>query len=382
MKRYLSTLLPPILDKKIVLIAGPRQSGKTTLAKSLFGKTEYLNYDDELHREKIIKRHWLRDAECVIFDELHKMKEWKRWIKGIYDTEGISPRLLVTGSAHMEAFSHVGDSLAGRYFQFRLYPLDVKEAVTYWKNDPQEAIERLLMFGGFPEPFLEGSIDFYKVWQKTHLDIILRQDFLDLYSVRSLKNIEILLQLLLPRVASTVSFSNLSRDLQVDHNSVKSWLASLESIYALFRITPYHKNIARSLLKEPKFYFYDVGRVREFGPRLENLVAICLIKELHYLEDTKGLSCSLHFLRTKDGHEIDFLIVIDDCPILCIEVKTSDDTVSKSFALFRKYIPSVKMIQLVYDMKHDYDTPAGVQVRRLAPFLAELDLLRYVNATE
>jgi predicted AAA+ superfamily ATPase len=133
------------------------------------------------------------------------MKDWKRWLKGIYDTEGIQPKLLVTGSAHMDAFSKVGDSMAGRYRHFTIFPIDVCEGIQYWRPESKVVVSQLMNMSGFPEPFLENDIDFYRVWQKTHLDIILRQDFLDLYSVRSIKNIEILLQLLTPRVGSSVS---------------------------------------------------------------------------------------------------------------------------------------------------------------------------------
>jgi uncharacterized protein len=372
MERYLKSNLYQALEKKIVFLCGPRQAGKTTLARSLFEKYDYLNFDDDIHRERILKRHWRRDTECIIFDELHKMKHWKRWLKGIYDTEGIRPRILVTGSAHMDAFTKVGDSLAGRYINFRLYPLDVEESIHVWKNDSSLALERLLSFGGFPEPFIEGEIDFYRVWQRTHLDIILRQDFLDLYSVRSIKSIEILLHMLEPRVASSVSYSNLSQDLQVDHNTVKSWITSLENIYAIFKITPFHQNIARSLLKEPKFYFYDIGRVKDDGARLENLVALSILKQLHYLQDTKGLDCQLYYLRTKDGVEVDFLVVIDSNPILAIEVKTSDKDVSKGLKHFKKFLPNTQMVQLVYDLKDEFDTPEGIQIRKMDTYLAAL----------
>jgi len=186
MDRYLSTLLKKDSDKKIVILSGPRQSGKTTLTKQLFKSFDYLNFDASEDRDAILKKHWRRDVDCVLFDELHKMPEWKRWLKGIFDTQGNRPRLLVTGSANLETFRKVGDSLAGRYFSYRLHPLDLKEGVACWQNNPQEVFDRLMRYGGFPEPFLEGTPDFYRRWQKSHLDIILRQDFLDLYSIRSI----------------------------------------------------------------------------------------------------------------------------------------------------------------------------------------------------
>lgn len=372
MDRYLSALIKKDSDRKIVLLSGPRQSGKTTLSKQLFTQYEYLNFDSAEDRAAILKKHWKRDVDCILFDELHKMPEWKRWLKGVYDTEGNRPRLVVTGSANLDTFRKVGDSLAGRYFQFRLHPLDMEEGVVYWQNNPEEVFKRLMTYSGFPEPFLEGSVDFYNRWQKTHLDIILRQDFLDLYAIRSIKSIEILLELLKPRVSSTTSYANLALDLQVDPKSVQSWLTMLENMYAVFRITPYHKNIARSLIKEPKFYFYDIARVTDYGARLENLVACALFKRVQYLEDIHGTKGSVHYLRTKEGVEIDFLITLDDKPVLCIEVKTSDEAISKSFNHFRKYIGKAQCVQLVLNLKREYDTADGIQVRNLTTYLSNL----------
>ncbi|MEN8236550.1 MAG: ATP-binding protein [Pseudomonadota bacterium] len=372
MDRYLAKYIKQDADKKVVLISGPRQSGKTTLVQQLFNKYDYLNFDASEDRIAIFKKQWKRDVESVLFDELHKMNKWKRWLKGIYDTEGNRPRLLVTGSANLNTFRKVGDSLAGRYFQYRLHPLDIEEGITYWQDKPREVFQRLMQCSGFPEPFLEGSAQYYKRWQKSHLDIILRQDFLDLYSVHSIKLIEILFDLLKPRVSSPIAYANLARDLNVAPKSVQNWLSMLENIYAIFRVTPYHNNVARSLLKEPKLYFYDIGRVVDTGARLENLVACALLKRIEFLEDTRGVTGTLHYLRTKDGVEIDFLVVIDGQPRLCVEVKISDDTPAKNFAHFRKYIGEAQCVQLVLNLKREYDTPDGVQIRDLVTYLSRL----------
>lgn len=379
MQRYLYQDMHQDANEKIILLSGPRQVGKTTLSKSLFLESAYLNYDLSEAREAIINKHWRRDVDCVIFDELHKMKNWKQWLKGIYDTEGIHPRLIVTGSANMDAFTKVGDSLAGRYFQFRLHPFDVKESMHVIKDpNPQAIVDRLLNLSGFPEPFLKGSETFYRRWKKTHLDVILRQDFIDLTSIRSIKSIELLVDLLAQRVASPISFSNLAQDLQADHKTIKSWVLLLENFYVLFKISPYHHNIARAILKEPKFYFFDIARVKEIGPRVENLVACALLKEIHYLEDTQGLDLKLHYVRTRDGKEVDFLIVKDDTPIFCCEVKTSDTTPSPSLLLIQKQFNLKKPLQLVLNCIKEFDTQEGIQIRDLAHYLAHFSLMDYL----
>lgn len=378
MDRYLLQNILNDCNSKVVLISGPRQGGKTTVAKMLFKNYVYLNYDLSEDRDFIMRKYWLRDVDGVIFDELHKMPEWKRFIKGVFDNEGCKPNLIVTGSANMDAFTKVGDSLAGRYFQYRLHPLDIKEGVRFWQDNPAAVFDRIMNYSGFPEPFLKGDTSYYRRWQRTHIDVILRQDFLDLYAVRSIKSIEVLVELLSHRVASSISYINLSNDLQVDPKSVKSWIAMLENFYILFTVTPYHHNIARSLLKEPKVYFFDIGRVVDLGARLKNLVACALLKEIHYLEDVTGCKASLHYLKTKEGHEIDFLVVVDDKPIICIEVKSSDDQLSKNFYRFNKHLNTKHSVQLALNLKKEYDSEEGVQVRDLVSFLAKFDLANFL----
>jgi len=376
MKRYLTHHILNDLEDKIVLLMGPRQCGKTTLAKQLLGEYDYFNYDAAEDRLVLREKAWNRQKDLIIFDELHKMDEWKRWLKGIYDTEGIPPKLLVTGSARLDVHRKVGDSLAGRYFQYRLHPLDLKEALQYANGESEIVLfERLWNCSGFPEPYLKGDKAYYKRWRRTHLDIILRQDLVDMHAVKDIKAIETLVLLLKKRVGSTVSYANLARDLERDINTIKRWLELLENLYIIFRVTPYSKNIMRTILKEPKFYFYDHTYAEESNSsKLENLVACALLKELHYIEDTTGTKVSLHYLRTKEGKEIDFLVCQDAHPTHMIEVKVSDDQPSKSFQHFAKFISGVESIQLVKELKREKTYLEGIAIRKLPQWLGKINL--------
>ena len=186
---------------------------------------------------------------------------------------------------------------------------------------------------------------------------------------------ETMIEMLRHRVGSPVSYNSLARDLQKDSKTIKRWMEILESLYVVFKVTPYHKNIARSLLKEPKFYFYDTaGIYGDSGIKLENIVAAALLKELHFLEDTLGYNARLHYLRNKDGREIDFLIVIENTPIIMLEVKWADDTLSKNFRYFSKLLPQVHKIQLVKELAREKSYNSGVKVVSAGKWLNRLDL--------
>lgn len=125
MDRIQTTYIIKDLAKKMVLVAGPRQVGKTYLARQVakeFNNPVYLNYDNIADRQIILNQAWLETTDLLILDELHKMPEWKNYLKGIYDTKSTHLQILVTGSARLDIFDKIGDSLTGRYF-LRLYHL-------------------------------------------------------------------------------------------------------------------------------------------------------------------------------------------------------------------------------------------------------------------
>ena len=372
LKRYLSSCLSQDMKNKILIVTGPRQCGKTTLAKQLDTSFDYLNYDEREHHKIILEKSWDRKKKYIILDELHKKKNWKLWLKGLYDTEGIPPGLVVTGSARLDTYRKAGDSLAGRFFHFRLHPFDLKEIRQLRICPIEEALERLCVFGGFPEPFLSASQSFYGKWKKAHLDIILRQDILTLESIKSLSSIETLVQLLRDRVGSPLSYVSLAEDLHCAPKTVKNWLTILENMYVIFKITPWHKNVARSLVKAPKFYFYDTAQVRSPSARLENCVACSLLKEIHFREDVKGERWGLFYLRDKDRKEVDFLISKHNQPFCLVEVKTKQDHLSEGLRFFSKKFSNLQKVQLVHQLKREKTFPEGVEIRELSSWLSRM----------
>ena len=373
MERSIAPFVLKDLQKKIVLVSGPRQVGKTTLAKNLMKEYDYFNFDNSEHRLALNEKSWDRRKPLVIFDELHKMPEWKTYLKGIFDVEGTKPALLVTGSAKLDAFKKLGDSLAGRFFSYRLHPLDVKEASSL--IEPEEALTRLLNVGGFPEPFLENDPVFYARWKKSHIDVILRQDLFDLAAIQDILSVETLIEMLRSRVGSPISYANLAQDLKKEPKTVKSYLELLESLYIIFPVRPWHRNIARSILKEPKYYFFDTAMVKgDDGKKLENAVACVLKKQSHFMEDTRGVSTELCYLRTKNGNELDFVLSQDDELTHAYEIKLSDSSRSASFSHFEATLAKARRIQIVMNCEREKTFPDGLEIRKAAAYLATIDV--------
>lgn len=367
MERLLKKAIQNDLENKIVLVSGPRQVGKTTLSKELFKKFTYLNFDSSDDRKIIANNSWDRSKDLIIFDELHKKPKWKSWIKGIYDTEGVRPRLLVTGSARMDVFKKGGDSLAGRHFHFRLHPFTVAELKG--QMPAEDCLDRLLKVGGFPEPFLNGTEDFAKRWRSSHLERILKEDLLELEQVRNIKLVEVLTDLLAERVGSAVSYSSLARDLEVSPHTVKKWIGILESLYVIFVVPSYSKNLARAILKEPKIYFYDTGRIKDDpAARFENVIALSLLKKLHHGQDLRGEKSQLYYVRDKEKREVDFLTVVDGKIHDLVEVKLSDDKLSPHLSYFAERLKPATATQVVLNLKRDLSVK-GISIRKAVEWL-------------
>ena len=376
MRRYLESSILNDLSKKMVIITGPRQVGKTFLAKQIaekFRRPQYMNYDNQQDAKIIDNARWSLDSDLLIFDELHNKNNWKSFLKGLYDKRVESQAILVTGSARMETFRQSGESLAGRYYHLRLHPFSVREMKD--NMSASEALRRLLTAGGFPEPFLSESETDADRWRKQYFTDIIREDILEFSRINEIRTMKILVEMLRNRVGSPLSLRSLSEDLQVSPNTVGRYVDILSSLFIIFLIRPYHRNIARSIQKEPKIYFYDTAAViGDEGIKLENAAACCLLKHTHYLQDNSGRNLELAYIRTKEKKEIDFVLVQDDEISELIEVKLSDATPSRELVYFKNKLKKVKAVQIVMNLRDpQYYRDKEIHIEKAAEYLAALE---------
>ena len=202
----------------------------------------------------------------------------------------------------------------------------------------------------------------------------MRQDLIDLGSSRDIKSIEVLISLLARKVGSKVSYASLARSLQRDPKTIASWISLLENLYVIFKVPPYHRNIAQSILKESKYYFYDTGKVQgEASTRFENLVACCLLKETQRVFDTQGIKGAVYFIQTKKGREIDFLIKMEEAKNWLVEAKWKNTTFSPNFKHFAPHFKNVQCVQLVKQFQRTKTTVEGHKLVRASDWLTDFD---------
>lgn len=334
MERPQLALIEQDLQKKMVFLTGPRQVGKTYLALRLLkicARGVYLNYDNPDDRGIISKAAWLPTTDMLVLDELHKMPGWKNYLKGIFDT------------------------------------------IAELADNNEDTLQALLVRGGYPEPYLAENDRDADRWRMQYVDGLIRGDILDFERIHDLRAMQLTLELLRRRVGSPISLTALAGDVACAPNTIKKYLEILEALCIVFRVTPYHDNIARSLLKEPKVYFYDTGMVKgDDGIRFENLMAVHLLKHLHAIEDYQGKRATLHYLRTKEGKEVDFALAVEDQPLTLVEAKLTENVPSSSLGYFQKKynLPAILVLRYLRQECVSDD----IVVRRALDYLRELRL--------
>ena len=366
--RYLVPQVLHDLREKMTFVAGPRQVGKTTLARSLPGaKAGYLSWDVAGDRERILRGEF-PPGKLWAFDEIHKYRKWRGLLKGLFDGRRAGQRILVTGSARLDLYRYGGDSLQGRYHLLRLHPLSAAEL----KLTRPAELRDLLTLGGFPEPYFSGSEVAARRWSREYRNLLVREEITSLERVSDLGSLELLALRLPELVGSPLSLNALREDLQVAHKTVAGWVSVLERLYAVFRLAPFGAPRLRAVKKEQKHYHYDWSLVPGEAARFENLVASHLLKWVHLEQDAKGRDIDLRYFRDTDGREVDFVVVEGRTPILFVEAKRGDQDVDRGLKYLRTRFPKVDAWQLSETGTKDYVTPDGIRVAPALAFLRNL----------
>jgi len=367
--RNLLSTLKDDLSRKMVFLGGPRQVGKTSLGKELIpDPAAYLNWDVAAHRVAILK-HQLPAGDAWLFDEIHKYRQWRGFLKGLFDMHGNTRRILVTGSARLDYYRYGGDSLQGRYHYLRLHPFSVAELGIKSQAD----FEQLLRLGGFPEPFVSGSERQARRWARDYRDRLMREDVASLERIDNLGQLELLAMRLPGLVGSPLSLNGLREDLSLSHRMVSNWVDVLERLYAIYRIAPFGAPRFRAVKKAQKHYHFDWSVVEEEGARFENLVASHLLKWVHWQNDVEGRDAELRYFRDTDGREVDFVVMLARQPVSFIECKMGDGPLGTGMRYLKQRFPQVDAWQVAARTTRDYVTREGV---RVAPVLRLLEALK------
>jgi len=369
--RYLTDSILKDAREKMIILSGPRQSGKTTLAKFLSKNSgTYLNWDIRKDQKIIREIAWPKNSSLVVLDELHKYPKWKNFLKGITDEFQNDPPILVTGSARLETFRKEGDALTGRFFHYRLHPIDLIEVKDFFpKSSSKENLKRLLETGGFPEAVLNP--EHAERLRNNRFDLVIQEDLRDLSKTNSIRGIQLLIEILRERTGQLINLSNIARDISVSSVTIKSWIELLERLYIIFIVPPYNKSFARSIRKEFKIYFYDCAAPYEAPQKLENVVASTLLKFIHFTMDTTGKKTELFFFRDREKREVDFVLVKNRKVQTALEIKTSEDELSSSLNYFKERVGDIQAMQLVMNLNRTKDIK-GIQIVELSKGLTNL----------
>ena len=397
MKRVYQELIKDHLNnlRQMIFLMGPRQVGKTTLSHKLAKGGFYLNWDNPTDRLLILEgpkaiakqaglEQLLKSLPVLIFDEIHKFRKWKSFLKGCCDLYEKKAKIIVTGSARLNVFKRGGDSLMGRYLYYRIHPLSVGEIVAPHLIETeirlpapisQDDWEMLQEHGGFPEPFIQRSKAFSRRLKTLRKEQLFREDIRDTTRIQEIGQLEILAEILRLLAAESMDYQSLSNKVRVSVDTIRRWVETLKSFYYCFSIQPWSKNISRSLIKEPKLYLWDWSLIEEEGHRNENLVASHLLKAVHFWADRGLGEYGLYYLRTKDKIEVDFLVTKNDQPWFMVEVKTKARGLSPSLYHFQKKTGAAHAFQIAFDLPYvnkDCFTEKGPIIVPARTFLSQL----------
>jgi len=382
--------------RQMAFVSGPRQVGKTTTCRNHADR--YANWDNLDDREEILagpaalveSLHMNRLSKAVpvaLFDELHKYPRWKQFLKGFFDTYADEVRIVVTGSSRLDMYRRVGDSLMGRYFLYHMHPFSVAETLRQDLPNAKRIVrapqrpkstdfDALWVHGGYPEPFLKRDMRFGRRWQSLRTQQLLREDIRDLTQIQQLDQLEMLVKLLDVRSAQQIVYSNLAKSVQASVDTIRRWLDTLGNLHHGFLISPWFKNVSRSLRKEPKWFLRDWAGIEDPGDKAETFIGCHLLKAVDGWNDLGFGKFQLAYLRDKEQREVDFVVIRDGAPWFLVEVKLREESIGPALRHFQEQVKAPFAFQVVVESDYvDADCfakPRGPLVVPARTFLSQL----------
>jgi predicted AAA+ superfamily ATPase len=378
MKRVYEILLEEHLaqNRQMIFLSGPRQVGKTTTSLEASSESPihyYFNWDNEDHRALIMEGptsiarkarldEMRNTLPILVFDEIHKYRNWKQFLKGFFDTYEKKCRILVTGSARLDVYKRGSDSLMGRYFLYHLHPLSIREIAD--PSLPKQEIrnpcaidsadyEALLTYSGFPEPYLKRSKSFFNHWKRLRIEQLFREDLRDLSRVQEISQMQLLAEILQEKASHALNHSTLAAKIKVSVPTLQRWIEILKNLFFCFTIQPWSKNLNRSLIKEPKIYLWNWALIEDLGARLENFVASHLYKAVQFWTDQGYGEYGLYYLRDKDKREVNFLVTKDHKPWFLVETKASEQNgISRWLYYYQEKLKVPHAFQIGFDLPY------------------------------
>ena len=324
----------------IVALTGPRQAGKTTLAKAVFKDKPYIsleNPDEREFAENDPKRFLARFTNGAVLDEVQRCPQLLSWLQGLVDERGLMGDFVLTGSAQFDLVQGLTQSLAGRVARVELLPLSVSELAA--ANQLPQSLSQLLFQGSYPAVYDRpiSPTDWFSNYIATYVERDVRQ----LVAVRDLAQFQTFVKMCAARTGQLINLSSLGADCGISATTAKQWLSVLETSYVITMLRPHHRNFGKRLVKTPKLYFLDAGlaawlmgirdaKTLETHASRGALFETWVVSELYKQKMNAGQSPDLYFWRDSLGNEVD-LIIESSLGLQPLEIK-SGSTYSKDWA--------------------------------------------------
>jgi uncharacterized protein len=342
-------------------LLGPRQSGKTTLAKTLFSEKPYVSFENQdtlLAATEDPRAFLAKYSEGAVFDEIQRVPHLFSYLQGIIDEHSTKTGLFIlTGSQNFLLLENITQSLAGRIAFIQLLPFSYHELKsTQWKTD---TLDFFILHGGYPRLYDKAiePVDYYPNYILTYVERDVRQQ----KNINNLAVFQRFLKVCATRVGQILNYASIGNDCGIDQKTVVSWLGILETSFIAFTLKPFYNNLGKRLLQMPKLYFYDTGLCCSLleienevqvanhplrGALFENFVLLELLKHRF----NRGLRNSFYFWRDRTGNEIDILFDKATGPIP-IEIKagvTYNKSFLKGIDYWKKIQPGTGQSFLIY----------------------------------